>query len=141
VAAVAAVLSLYQDWVIRVATDPRTGIGTVEPYTRYMPNPGELKLFCDNLAARAARLDRWRSLPGGNRYHGFTQLPPDPHPGPDGRHPPGTILANYSEAVRLYGKPVDKEGTRTAQEATPNPAHSQPRLDPTVTGDPSEWAL
>lgn len=31
---------------------------------------------------------------------------PDPAPGADGKHPPGTLLSNFAEATRLYGKPV-----------------------------------
>ena len=43
VAAVAAVLSLYEPDIIREATDPRTGIQTAEKFAAFMPNAGELK--------------------------------------------------------------------------------------------------
>jgi hypothetical protein len=140
VAAIASILTLYQDWVIRVATDPRTGIGTVEPYTRYMPNPGELKLFCDAIATRAARADRWRALPAGTRHCGFVPAPPDPPPGADGRHPPGTILANYGEAVRLYGKPMEAEGTQVARQEPPTQEAPQAHQGPAVSEDLPDWA-
>jgi hypothetical protein len=49
VAAVAAVLSCYSNDTIREATDPRTGISATEKFAAFMPNPGEVKLFCDDL--------------------------------------------------------------------------------------------
>jgi hypothetical protein len=49
VAAIAAVLSLYPVDIIRKSTDPRTGISTDEKFASFMPNSGELKIYCDRL--------------------------------------------------------------------------------------------
>lgn len=59
VAAVAAVLSLYDFELIREVTDPRTGIMTTEKFAAFMPNAGELRIYCE---AQAARKDRLRRL-------------------------------------------------------------------------------
>jgi hypothetical protein len=56
VAAVAAVLSLYDADLIREVTDPRTGIMTSEKYMSFMLNAGELKVYCEGIAARRDRL-------------------------------------------------------------------------------------
>jgi hypothetical protein len=63
VAAVAAVLSLYDADLIREVTDPRTGIMTSEKYMSFMPNAGELKVYCEGIAARRDRLKRLGELP------------------------------------------------------------------------------
>jgi hypothetical protein len=80
VAAVAAVLAMFDADLIREVTDPRTGIITSEKYMSFMPNVGELKVYCDGVAARRERLQRLGSLPQPD----FTraQLPkPPPAPG------------------------------------------------------------
>lgn len=59
VAAVAAVLSLYDFELIREVTDPRTGIMTTEKFAAFMPNAGELRIYCE---AQAARKDRLKHL-------------------------------------------------------------------------------
>ena len=58
VAAVAAVLALYSTDLIREVTDPRTGIQTSEKFMAFMPNAGELKHYCEGIAARNERLKR-----------------------------------------------------------------------------------
>lgn len=63
VAAIAAVLSVYDADLIREATDPRTGICTTEKYMSFMPNAGELKVYCDGVAARRDRIRRLGELP------------------------------------------------------------------------------
>lgn len=63
VASIAAVLTLYEPELIREVTDPRTGISTEEKFITYMPNSGELKLYCDSLRDRRARIAHLGSLP------------------------------------------------------------------------------
>lgn len=80
IAAVAVVLSLYDTDLIREVTDPRTGIQTTEKHMTFMPNAGELKVYCEALAARKERFKRLGDLPRPD----FTQrcLPQlEPRPG------------------------------------------------------------
>jgi hypothetical protein len=80
VAGIAAVLTLYDFEIMREVTDPRTGIQTTEKFAAFMPNVGELKIYCEAVAARGERLQRLGSLPRPD----FTrpQLPkPPPAPG------------------------------------------------------------
>ena len=63
VAAVAAVLSLYGSDIIREATDPRTGIQTSEKFAAFMPNAGELKIYCEAIAARKERMRQLAAIP------------------------------------------------------------------------------
>jgi hypothetical protein len=63
VASIAAVLSLYDTNLIREVTDPRTGIQTTEKHETFMPQSGELKRYCDGVAAYRARIQRLGSLP------------------------------------------------------------------------------
>ena len=58
VAAMAAVLSDYDFDLMREVTDPRTGICTTEKFMSFMPNAGELKVYCETQAARKDRLRR-----------------------------------------------------------------------------------
>ncbi len=106
VAAIAAVLALFEPEIIREATDPRTGIQTTEKFMAFMPNAGEVKSFCEALAGRKDRLERYAAMPRAERPS-REAVPPDPPPGPDGKHRPGTILANYETAFKIYGRPVN----------------------------------
>lgn len=63
VAAITAVLAMYDTDLIREVTDPRTGIATSEKYMSFMPNAGELKVYCDAVAARRDRIQRLGALP------------------------------------------------------------------------------
>lgn len=63
VAAIAAVLSLYDLDIIREATDPRTGVQTSEKFAAFMPNSGELKAYCEAIAARKHRLEQLAKIP------------------------------------------------------------------------------
>jgi hypothetical protein len=49
VAAIVAVLCRYPIEIIRKATDPVTGISSTEKFAAFMPNSGELKIYCDGL--------------------------------------------------------------------------------------------
>jgi hypothetical protein len=74
------VLTLYDFELMREVTDPRTGIMTSEKFASFMPNAGELKVYCEAVAARRDRLQRLGELPRPD----FTraQLPkPPPAPG------------------------------------------------------------
>jgi hypothetical protein len=56
VAAIGAVLTLYDPELVCEVTDPRTGIQTTEKYMTFMPQSGELKVYCEALAARRDRI-------------------------------------------------------------------------------------
>ncbi len=84
VAAVAAVLAMYDPAIIREVTDPRSGIQTTEKFASWMPNAGELKIHCDGVAAYRERLDRLRQAPpvlpvAGRIEHHITEPPPGHH--------------------------------------------------------------
>lgn len=80
VAAVAKVLAGYDASLIRDVTDPEIGISTTEKFASFMPNAGELKRYCEDVAARRARLDRLGSLEVLPRATLFLP-PPEPRPG------------------------------------------------------------
>lgn len=80
VAAITAVLAIYDPELIREVTDPRTGIATSEKYMSFMPNAGELKVFCDGVAARKERLQRLGALPPVDFSRARLPAPP-PQPG------------------------------------------------------------
>ena len=63
VASIAAVLTLYEPDLVRQATDPRSGISTDERFCNYMPNSGQLKVYCDAIRDRRARVAHLGSLP------------------------------------------------------------------------------
>jgi hypothetical protein len=63
VAAIAKVLSGYETNLIHEVTDPETGISATEKYMSFMPNAGELKVYCDGVAAVRDRIQRLGSLP------------------------------------------------------------------------------
>lgn len=73
-------LSRYDSELIREVTDPNTGISTSEKYMSFMPNAGELKVYCDGVAARRARMQHLASVPAldPNRRR---LPPPAPRPG------------------------------------------------------------
>lgn len=58
VAAIAAILADYDFDLIKEVTDPRLGICTTEKFMTFMPNVGELKVYCEHVAARKERLRR-----------------------------------------------------------------------------------
>ena len=79
-AAIAAVLSGYEADLIREVTDPRTGICTTEKYMSFMPNAGELKVYCEGIAARRERMQRLGALPPPD-YSRARLAPPQRAPG------------------------------------------------------------
>lgn len=80
VAAIARVLSSYDAELIREVTDPLTGIVTSEKYMSFMPNAGELKVYCEGVAARKERLKRLGSLPPVD-FSRARLAPPERQPG------------------------------------------------------------
>ncbi len=60
-------LSLYEPALIREVTDPRSGISTVEKFSTFMPNSGELKIYCDAIRDRQARIARISGQPALRR--------------------------------------------------------------------------
>jgi len=76
VAAIAAVLSLYDASLQREVTDPRTGIHTTEKFKTWLPNVGELKAYCDAIVAHRENLKRL-----GPPSRAFIPLPPPRQPG------------------------------------------------------------
>jgi hypothetical protein len=80
VMAIAAVLSMYDTDLIREVTDPRTGICTTEKYMSRIPHAGELKVYCDGVAARRERIQRLGALPAPD-FNRARLPPPPPAPG------------------------------------------------------------
>ena len=79
-AAIARVLSSYDAELIREVTDPLTGIMTSEKYMSFMPNAGELKVYCDGVAARRERIQKLGSLPKVD-FSRARLAPPERRPG------------------------------------------------------------
>ncbi len=80
VAALSVVLSTYDTDLIREVTDPRTGIQTSEKHMTFMPSVGELKVYCDGLAARRDRMRKLGSLPKPD-FNRARLAPPERQPG------------------------------------------------------------
>ena len=80
VAAITAVLSLYDADLIREVTDPRTGICTAEKFASFMPNAGELKIYCEAIAARKERVQRLGKLARPDPALRLLEVP-EPRPG------------------------------------------------------------
>lgn len=103
VAAISAVLSLYDDDLIREVTDPRTGISTSEKYMSFLPNSGELKVYCDGIAARRDRIRKLGDLPPVD-FSRARLPPPAPRPG-------DLATVFVSEADGRYQDLVEWSGT------------------------------
>lgn len=91
-AAISAVLSRYEVELIREVTDPNTGIAATEKYMSFMPNAGELKVYCEAVAARRERIARLGALPAPD-FNRVRLPPPQARPGdqatvfvPEGHH-------------------------------------------------------
>jgi hypothetical protein len=63
VAAIALVLSDYDDEIIMQVTDPRTGIQIHDKFKAFPPNSGELKAYCEAYAKHRERVEHYKSLP------------------------------------------------------------------------------
>lgn len=97
IAAIAAVLAMYDVDLIREVTDPRTGIGTTEKYAGFMPNAGELKLYCEARAAHKERMKRLGDLPKPN----FNQARLAPPEAPAGYLANIFVPSDHSRYARL----------------------------------------
>jgi hypothetical protein len=99
--------------IVEHCCDPFTGLPSKQNTT---PTPYDVRCFCeeqmrprryiDEYNARSKvqlreRMEREREMRASAQPR-----PADPAPGPDGKHPPGTILSNYAEAVKIYGRPI-----------------------------------
>lgn len=73
-------LTLYDFELMREVTDPRTGICTSEKFCSFMPNAGELKVYCDAIDARQHRLQELGKLPRVDFTRARLPSPP-PAPG------------------------------------------------------------
>jgi hypothetical protein len=91
--------------------DAAVGVGACANSCAKPPSRFELRQACEWAAKERARSEHLRSLPQGEPHKRLGK-PADPPPGPDGRHPPGTILTNYEAAVRLYGVPIGIDDPR-----------------------------
>jgi hypothetical protein len=100
------VLAMYDEEVILQATDPRTGISTHDKFAAFPPNSGELKKFCDGLAARFARTREVAKMPKVN----LKRLP-----APALERPPG-YLANL---IVRRGRPRFNEMVERSKKADP----------------------
>jgi hypothetical protein len=80
VAAVAAVLARYDADLIREVTDPNTGIQTTQKHMTFLPQSGELKVYCEGVAARKERMQRLGALPAPD-FSRARLAPPQPAPG------------------------------------------------------------
>jgi hypothetical protein len=106
VAAISAVLAIYDADLIREVTDPRTGIITSEKYMSFMPSVGELKNYCDGVAARRERLQRLGSLPAPD-FSRARLPPPEPQPGDKATVFVPTTNPRYAELVK-WAETADK---------------------------------
>ena len=100
--------------------DAHAGIIGVTNHCQFLPSRFEVRQACEVAASNRMRLERLRSTPAPQPI-GWLARPPDAPPGPDGKHPPRTIISNYDEAVRLYGKPLSRDELGKLQAGAPSP--------------------
>lgn len=100
VAAIAAILAMYDFELIREVTDPRTGIMTNEKFMSFPPNAGELKVYCETVANRKDRLQRLGArrpaIPADRRLAAA-----DPRDAPDGAYANVHVPATASRYAGL----------------------------------------
>ena len=73
----------------------------------FPPSRFTLRQACEQAVGRRLWLERLRAVPDPAPRIATTK-PVDPPPGPDGKHPPGTILTNFGAAAALYGRPIGR---------------------------------
>lgn len=104
VLAISAVLSSYDMALIQEVTDPRTGIAATEKYMSFMPNAGELKVYCDGVGAQRDRIQRLGALPAPDPNRLRLAAPP-PAPGDKAtvlvpkEHPRYAALVEWSKTA------------------------------------------
>jgi hypothetical protein len=108
ITAIITIMAHYPIAVVEEVVDPFHGLPSK---LQFPPTPFDVRCACDAVAERLARIARsGPPFEPRKQIGGFVS--PDPAPGPNGVHQPGTILSNFSEATKLYGKPLDKEWRR-----------------------------
>lgn len=80
-AAIGAVLTLYDHDLVREVTDPRTGIQTTQRFETFLPNVGELKRYCDQIAGHRERIQKLSELPPPLAASRRIAYPGEPQPG------------------------------------------------------------
>jgi hypothetical protein len=85
--------------------DSRAGVQAVANLSKFAPTRFELRQACEDAAGRRVKLERMQALPPPQPTL-RPERPADAPPPEGGQHPPGTILANYGEALKLYGRPI-----------------------------------
>ena len=89
--------------------DAAAGVAAVANHGgEFPPSRFTLRQACEKATQDRVRLEKLRAMPKSNPTRTLPR-PADPPPGPDGKHPPGTILSDYVGAVRLYGRPRERE--------------------------------
>jgi hypothetical protein len=98
---IASILMHYPVAIGEEVVDPFHGLPSQIKYC----TPYDVRQACEAVAERLARIAKaGPPLIPRKQIEGFVS--PDPPPGPNGVHPPGTILSNFTEATRLYGRPI-----------------------------------
>ena len=133
VSAVAAVLACYDVDLIREVTDPRTGIMTTEKHMTFMPNAGELKVYCDGVAGRKERINRLAALPSPHQQR---RLPAPPARAGDlatvwvsASHPKYQRFLDWSKTAddRLWRLEPGKHGIWIAYDIATEPHLTAPK--------------
>jgi hypothetical protein len=145
VMAVASVLSNYETTLIREVTDPNTGIQITERFATFMPNAGELKRYCDDVAARRANIQRLGSLPQPDFQRARLT---GPMPGPAhranvfvaGTHPRFQSFVEWAaanpETDSYYGESSKERGLWVTSEAVDHVYQRRRRIDASVLPTP-----
>jgi hypothetical protein len=119
ITAIVSILMHYPVAVCEEVVDPFFGLPAK---LKFPPTPYDVRQACDAIAGHRHRIAQPRL---GRMTISRQAPPPDPAPDPvTGRHPPGTILTNFDEATRLYGKPLER-GTPPQQREKPTRPLSQ----------------
>ena len=131
--AIVGILLRYPIEVAREICNPFTGLAAKQ---QFMPSPYDVRTAAEELM-RPLREKQYRKqatdkqLAEREEHYGREQIGNgcqfDPEPDPvTGKHPPGTILSNYDEAVRIYGRPIGW-GEPNHSKFRSNPAEPQGR--------------
>lgn len=110
----AALLCKYPRMIALRCANPISGVVTK---TRFIPTVADVVEWCEPLTADMSRTvgredaiaKQLAERAEWERQHPrLEQATPGANVQPDatGKHPPGTILSNYDEAVRIYGRPI-----------------------------------
>jgi hypothetical protein len=94
-----AILLAYAPAVAQIATEE------VANKCKFPPSRAELHQACEAAAARQDKIDRYLQF-GPSESTSRNDPGPDPEPAADGKHPIGTILANFTDATKRYGRPI-----------------------------------